>query len=236
MPRSTASSARCRASSATSRVRPRRTSNRRARRRPVRPPARADVPRARQARRPDDHPRAADGGRGLRGRVVRDGRAPGRDRVARRAVHGDGTVVGRHDRRAAHGRRGQRRRRAGQTVYVRGGPGALASALAAAATAAGVEIRTGADVAHITSRDGRATGVVLGGGEELTARAVVAGIDPKRALTAPRGPGRGRPQPALARGQHPDARHGRQGQSRPVRLCPGSRRPATTHVSCADGS
>ena len=73
---------------------------------------------------------------------------------------------------------------AGQTVYVRGGPGALASALAAAATAAGVEIRTGADVEHITSRDGRATGVVLGGGEELTARAVVAGIDPKRALTA----------------------------------------------------
>jgi phytoene dehydrogenase-like protein len=71
----------------------------------------------------------------------------------------------------------------GQTVYVRGGPGALASALAAAATAAGVEIRTGADVAHITSQDGRATGVVLVGGEELTARAVVAGIDPKRALT-----------------------------------------------------
>src|SRR3954464_13464601 len=73
---------------------------------------------------------------------------------------------------------------AGQTVYVRGGPGALANALAEAATAAGVEIRTGADVAHITSHDGRATGVVLAGGEELTARAVVAGIDPKRALTS----------------------------------------------------
>ncbi|MFL5651794.1 MAG: phytoene desaturase family protein [Chloroflexota bacterium] len=73
---------------------------------------------------------------------------------------------------------------AGQTVFVRGGPGALADALAAAATAAGVEIRTGVDVAGITSRDGRATGVVLVGGEELTARAVVAGVDPKRALAA----------------------------------------------------
>ncbi len=72
---------------------------------------------------------------------------------------------------------------AGQTVYARGGPGALIAALEAAATATGVEIRTGAEVAHITSRDGRATGVALAGGEELTARAVVAGIDPKRALT-----------------------------------------------------
>jgi phytoene dehydrogenase-like protein len=72
---------------------------------------------------------------------------------------------------------------AGQTVYVRGGPGALASAIVSAATAAGVEIRTNAEVTHITSRDGRATGVVLAGGEELTARAVVAGTDPKRALT-----------------------------------------------------
>jgi phytoene dehydrogenase-like protein len=71
----------------------------------------------------------------------------------------------------------------GQTVFARGGPGALVAALAAAAAEAGVEIRTGAEVAHITSRDGRATGVVLAGGEELTARAVVAGIDPKRALT-----------------------------------------------------
>ena len=57
------------------------------------------------------------------------------------------------------------------------------TALAAAAREAGVEIRTGAEVAAITSRDGRATGVVLAGGEELTARAVVAGIDPKRTLT-----------------------------------------------------
>jgi phytoene dehydrogenase-like protein len=71
---------------------------------------------------------------------------------------------------------------AGQTVYARGGPGALIEALAAAARAAGVEIRTGAEVTAITSRDGRATGVVLAGGE-LAARAVVAAIDPKAALT-----------------------------------------------------
>ena len=71
----------------------------------------------------------------------------------------------------------------GQTFYARGGPGALATALAAAAAEAGVEIRTSAEVTRITSRDGRATGVVLVDGEELSARAVVAGIDPKRMLT-----------------------------------------------------
>jgi phytoene dehydrogenase-like protein len=72
---------------------------------------------------------------------------------------------------------------AGQTVYARGGPGALAGALEAAGRAWGVEYRTGTEVAAITSRDGRAGGVVLVGGEELTARVIVAGIDPKRVLT-----------------------------------------------------
>ncbi|HEY2915893.1 MAG TPA: NAD(P)/FAD-dependent oxidoreductase [Candidatus Limnocylindrales bacterium] len=72
---------------------------------------------------------------------------------------------------------------AGQTVYARGGPGALAAALEGAAREAGVEIRTGAEVTAITSRDGRATGVALASGEEITARAVVAGIDPKQVLT-----------------------------------------------------
>jgi phytoene dehydrogenase-like protein len=71
---------------------------------------------------------------------------------------------------------------AGQTVFARGGPGALSSALEAAAREAGVEIRTGAEVVAITSRDGRATGVGLADGEELSARAVVAAIDPKRTL------------------------------------------------------
>ncbi len=71
---------------------------------------------------------------------------------------------------------------AGETVFAKGGPGALSVALAAAAQAAGATIRTSAPVAHITSRDGRATGVVLEGGEEIAARAVVSGADPKRTL------------------------------------------------------
>jgi phytoene dehydrogenase-like protein len=72
---------------------------------------------------------------------------------------------------------------AGQTVYARGGPGALSAALAAAVRAAGGEIRTDADVVRVTSRDGQATGVALGSGEEIAARFVVAGIDPKKVLT-----------------------------------------------------
>jgi phytoene dehydrogenase-like protein len=71
---------------------------------------------------------------------------------------------------------------AGETVFARGGPGALSDALAAAARAAGAEIRLNAEVASITARDGRATGVVLAGGEEIAARAVVSGADPKRTL------------------------------------------------------
>lgn len=72
---------------------------------------------------------------------------------------------------------------AGQTVFARGGPGALSAALGEAAQAAGVEIRTGAEVTAITSRDGRATGVVLADGEEIAAKVVVSGLDPKSTLT-----------------------------------------------------
>jgi phytoene dehydrogenase-like protein len=71
---------------------------------------------------------------------------------------------------------------AGETVFARGGPGALSGALAAAAQAGGAEIRLNAEVASITSRDGRATGVVLADGEEIQARSVVSGADPKRTL------------------------------------------------------
>jgi phytoene dehydrogenase-like protein len=71
----------------------------------------------------------------------------------------------------------------GETVYARGGPGSVATALASAARAADAEIRTGAEVVAVTSTDGRATGVALAGGEEIAARAVVAGVDPKRLLT-----------------------------------------------------
>jgi phytoene dehydrogenase-like protein len=72
---------------------------------------------------------------------------------------------------------------AGQTVYARGGPGGLSAALAAAVRERGGEIRTGAEVAEITTADGRVTGVRLVSGEEIAARIVVAGADPKRVLT-----------------------------------------------------
>jgi len=72
---------------------------------------------------------------------------------------------------------------AGATVFVKGGLGALSEAVAAAARRFGAEVRTGAEVARITSRDGRVSGVVLAGGEEIGARAVVSGTDPKRTIT-----------------------------------------------------
>ena len=103
---------------------------------------------------------------------------------------------------------------AGPTVYAEGGPGTLTTALAAAARAAGAEIRTGAEVAAIP-RDGRATGVVLAGGDEIEAHAVVSAIDPKRTLTGLVDPC-GRADAALARGQHPHTRDGLEGQPRVV--------------------
>jgi phytoene dehydrogenase-like protein len=71
---------------------------------------------------------------------------------------------------------------AGQTVFAIGGPGALSEALAAAARAAGAEIRCRAQVAAITSRDNRVTGVALSSGEEILAPIVASGVDPKRTL------------------------------------------------------
>ena len=71
----------------------------------------------------------------------------------------------------------------GQTVFAKGGPAALAQALASAATSAGAELRTGAEVVAITTDDDRATGITLASGEEIRARAVVSAADPKRTLT-----------------------------------------------------
>ena len=71
---------------------------------------------------------------------------------------------------------------AGSTVYARGGPGALAAALATAASRLGVEIRTSAEVVAVRERNGRVTGVALASGEELSSPVVVGGIDPKRLL------------------------------------------------------
>jgi len=69
---------------------------------------------------------------------------------------------------------------AGSSSYPKGGMGALTQAMAAAAKAAGAEIRTGADVTRIVVRDGRAHGVVLKSGEEIPAGAVVSSADPRR--------------------------------------------------------
>jgi phytoene dehydrogenase-like protein len=71
---------------------------------------------------------------------------------------------------------------AGESVYARGGPGALAAALAGAARKAGVEIRTGAEVVAIRDDHAAVTGVALSDGEEIEARVVISGLDPRTTL------------------------------------------------------
>ena len=71
---------------------------------------------------------------------------------------------------------------AGSSAFPQGGMGALTQAMAAAAAKAGAELRTGAEVAEISVKDGAATGVRLKSGEEVTAKAVVSGADPRRTL------------------------------------------------------
>jgi phytoene dehydrogenase-like protein len=73
-------------------------------------------------------------------------------------------------------------------AVVRGGTGALARALADAAREHGAEIRTGAEVARILVRDGRAVGVVLASGEEIPARRIASSADPRRTLLGLAGP------------------------------------------------
>ena len=64
--------------------------------------------------------------------------------------------------------------------FVRGGPGAIATALERAVQKAGGTIRQGAPVARVLVRDDRARGVVLADGTEVQARAVISAVDPKR--------------------------------------------------------
>jgi phytoene dehydrogenase-like protein len=64
--------------------------------------------------------------------------------------------------------------------HVMGGMGAITQAMASAGKHLGVEIHTGAAVAHIDVRDGRARSVVLEDGTELRARMVLSNADPKR--------------------------------------------------------
>ena len=62
--------------------------------------------------------------------------------------------------------------------FARGGTGAISNAIAAAAREAGVEIRTEAPVARISVKNGRASGVVLANGDELSADLVLSSVDP----------------------------------------------------------
>jgi phytoene dehydrogenase-like protein len=71
---------------------------------------------------------------------------------------------------------------AGSASFVAGGMGALTQAMASAAKAAGVEIRTSAEVIEIRVKDGAAPGVFLSTGEEINAQAVISNADPKRTL------------------------------------------------------
>jgi phytoene dehydrogenase-like protein len=71
---------------------------------------------------------------------------------------------------------------AGTAVFAKGGSGALADALASAAAARHVEIRTGTEVASIHSKDGRVIGVTLSDGTSLDAQTVISAADPKRTL------------------------------------------------------
>jgi len=71
---------------------------------------------------------------------------------------------------------------AGSACFAAGGMGAVTQAMASAAKAAGVEIRTGAEVIEIRVQNGAATGVLLSTGEEIHAKAVISNADPKRTL------------------------------------------------------
>jgi phytoene dehydrogenase-like protein len=62
--------------------------------------------------------------------------------------------------------------------FSRGGTGAISNAIADAAREAGVEIRTKAPVGKILVKNGRACGVALQDGEELSAHVVSSSVDP----------------------------------------------------------
>src|SRR5579863_1867685 len=69
---------------------------------------------------------------------------------------------------------------AGAASFVKGGMGALAQALVKAATKAGAELRTDAEVSRIAVKGGTTAGVVLSTGEEIAAKIVISNADPRR--------------------------------------------------------
>jgi phytoene dehydrogenase-like protein len=64
--------------------------------------------------------------------------------------------------------------------FAKGGNGSVSAAIAAAAQAAGAEIRTSCPVSQVLMERGRAVGAVLEGGEEVRGRIVVSSADPRR--------------------------------------------------------
>lgn len=67
-----------------------------------------------------------------------------------------------------------------QWGFVRGGMGVLTATMADAAREAGCEIRCDTEVEQVITREGRARGVRLVGGEEIRATRVLSNADPKR--------------------------------------------------------
>ncbi len=63
--------------------------------------------------------------------------------------------------------------------FSRGGTGAISNAIADAAREAGVEIRTKAGIAKIIVKNGKARGVVLENGDEISADVVSSSVDPR---------------------------------------------------------
>jgi len=64
-------------------------------------------------------------------------------------------------------------------LFVKGGMGGLTKSLAAAATAAGAEIKTNSEVIRIDTNSDSSAKVVLQNGQEIEARAVVSNADPR---------------------------------------------------------
>jgi phytoene dehydrogenase-like protein len=93
-----------------------------------------------------------------------------------------GTYAGPRDRGTgyvlAHHYAGRALGEQGVWGFVRGGMGAVSAAIAAAARAAGAEIRTEAPVARIVIREGRARGVVLADGTAFDAEMILSNAHP----------------------------------------------------------
>jgi len=69
---------------------------------------------------------------------------------------------------------------AGRWAVIRGGMGTITQLMAKAATEAGAQIRTGAEVARILVEKGQAVGVEMADGTKIMARRVVSNADPRR--------------------------------------------------------